>query len=93
MTIPSVEHLFWLRHDKGAFERERNRLITEYMQSLPADKRRVAYAMQVKIDLARETMSNDEFLRWMANEAQKLAANLDDQVTAFRNCVRNSSVR
>jgi hypothetical protein len=79
MTIPSVDHLFWLRHDPDRFEAERNRLISDYIKSLPEENRTAAYAMQCKIDAARMTMSSDELLQWMVREAAELNANLSDQ--------------
>jgi len=79
MAIPSVDHLFWLRHDTDKFEAERNRLISEYIKSVPEEHRVAAYAMQCKIDVARMTLSCDELLVWMVSEAAELGANLDDQ--------------
>lgn len=77
--IPSVDHLYALAGDEDAFERERNRLITEYIKSIPEQHRRAAYAMQCKIDAARLTLGPQEFLAWMQLEALELAENLGDQ--------------
>ncbi len=77
--IPNLDHLFWLRHDKERFEQERNRLVTEYIKSVPEEHRAAAYAMQCKIDLARMTLSPEEFLKWMQREMAELGENLADQ--------------
>ena len=85
MDLPSVEHLFWLRHDEIRFEAERSRLISEYINSLPEERRRSAYLMQLKIDEARVKLSDDELLAWMVREATELQENLADQFNAIRN--------
>lgn len=77
--IPSTDHLFWLRHDPAKFEAARGELITEYLKSVPEEHRKAAYAMQCKIDLARETMSPEQLLEWMRKELAELAENLSDQ--------------
>jgi len=77
--LPKTDHLFWLRHDEDAFERERNRLISDYIKSLPEERRAAAYLMQLRIDEARLRLSQEELLMWMQREAVELAANLGDQ--------------
>ena len=77
--IPSTDHLFWLRHDPAKFEAARNEIITEYLKSVPKENQKAAYAMQCKIDLARESMSQEELLVWMQRELAELAENLSDQ--------------
>jgi len=79
MSIPSVEHLFWFRHDPDKFEAERAKVIKEFLDSVPAEHRSAALAMQLKIDLMREKLSPDELLKWMVQEAAELTANLQDQ--------------
>lgn len=61
-----------------AFEAERNRIISSYIKSLPEERRTATYAMQCKIDLARETMPNEEFLLWMVREMAEQLENLSD---------------
>jgi hypothetical protein len=79
MKQPSLDHLFWLRHDAVKFEVARQQLISDYIKSLPEKHRKSAYAMQCKIDLARQTLSQDEFLQWMKTEFVELSENLSDQ--------------
>lgn len=79
MSLPSVDHLFWLRHDEDRFEVERSRLISDFIKSMPEEHRMAAYAMQCKIDAARLTMSSDELLQWMVREFAELQANMMDQ--------------
>jgi hypothetical protein len=83
----TVETLYALKDDPVAFETERSRIISEYIKSLPEDRRKTAYAMQCKIDLARETMSGSDFLLWMGKEAVELGENLADQLLAIRHLV------
>lgn len=82
--LPTTDHLFWLRHDKEAFEAERNRLISDYIKSLPEHQRVAAHAMQCKIDLARQTLSPDEFLKWMQQETAEMARNMNDLFLAVQ---------
>lgn len=82
--LPNVEHLRELAGDALAFESERNRIISEYLKSLPKERRAAAYAMQVEIDLARETMSSDELLVWMCRQAAERLENLSDQFQAIK---------
>lgn len=82
--LPNVDHLFWLRHDEDRFEAERNRIISEYISSIPEPHRNAAYAFQLKIDEARMRLSQDEFLKWMQQEARELAENLSDQFLAVQ---------
>ena len=79
--LPNIDHLFWLRHDKALFEAERNRIISTYIKSLPEERRTAAYAMQCKIDVARMQLSDEELLKWMANEARELTENLTNQLS------------
>jgi hypothetical protein len=83
--LPNVDHLRELAADEDAFERERNRIISEYLKSLPPERRMAAYATQIQVDLARETMSSDELLVWMCREAAEKLENLSDQFQAVRN--------
>jgi len=76
----TVETLYALRDDPLAFEKERERIIHEYLVSLPPERRKAAYAMQCEFDLARETLSSDELLKWTARKATELAENLSDQL-------------
>lgn len=62
----------------GEFEAERARLIYEHIQSLPPEKRAVAYEFQQRIDRARMLMEPQEFLVWMAQQANELAQNMSD---------------
>lgn len=82
--LPKLDHLRDLAGDADAFERERSRLITEYIMSLPDKQRKLAYAMQIEIDLARETMSSDELLKWMCAQATEKLANIDDLFLAIK---------
>jgi hypothetical protein len=95
MTLPSVEHLFWLRHDPERFEWARNALISDYIKSLPEDRRHAAYAMQCKIDVARMKLSPEEFLVWMQREAVELGDNLADQFSFIKHKIEdlNASVK
>lgn len=83
----TVETLYTLKDDPVAFEKERSRIIAEYIKSLPTEKQKVAYAMQCKIDLARETLGSDDFLLWMGKEAVELGENLADQLLVIRHLV------
>ena len=62
----------------GEFEVERARIIYEHIQSLPPEKRAVAYEFQQRIDRARMLMQPPEFLKWMAEQASELAQNMSD---------------
>jgi hypothetical protein len=75
----NLEPLFSLTPGSIEWEAERARIIREYINSIPEDRRKIASAMQVKIDAARETMSQDQLLRWMRNELVELSENLSDQ--------------
>jgi hypothetical protein len=63
-----------------SFERERARLIRDHILSLPEGQRKRIYAYQCQIDVARMTLSSEEFLKWMAREAHNLAENLVDAI-------------
>ena len=77
--LPNIDHLYLLRNDPDRFEAERNKVISAYIKSLPEERRNAAYAMQCKIDVARQKMSQEEFLRWMSNEAYEISMNIEDQ--------------
>lgn len=81
--LPDLSRLYELRHDKHLFEVERNRLICEYISSIPEENRKSAYLMQLKIDEARMRLSPEELLQWMQHEASELAENLSDQFLAI----------
>lgn len=83
--IPNLDHLASLKDDPVAFELERGQIIKDYIMSLPEDKRKRVYAYQLKIDLARLTLSSEELLVWMAREAREMAANLEDQFVFIGN--------
>lgn len=81
----TVESLHGLTGD--AFEDERNRIIMDYFKSLPENRRRTAYAMQCRIDLARMTLSEEDYLRWFQAQGLELAENLADQLVRFKGIV------
>jgi hypothetical protein len=68
---------------EGDFEAERSRLIMEHIQSLPEDKRKVAYLEQLQIDHARITMSPEAFMTWLGERMRENLANLGDQMLAL----------
>lgn len=78
--MTDLNHLQWLLHDPIAFEKERRRLIDEHITEVPPEHRDNVIAFQARIDDARNRMSRDKFLAWMANELAKLSANLDEQL-------------
>ena len=80
--LPNTDHLFWLRHDTDRFEAERTRLISEYIATVPEEHRASVQAFQNKIDAARSTMSQDQFLTFLQQESRELAENLSDQFLA-----------
>ena len=81
--LPNTDHLFWLRHDTDRFEAERARLISEYIATVPEEHRASVQAFQNKIDAARSTMSQDQFLTFLQQESRELAENLSDQFLAI----------
>lgn len=87
--LPGVAHLFWLRHDEVRFEAERSKLISDYISSLPEERRAAAWAMQQKIDQARKTLSGDKLLAWMVGEAVELQANVVDQFNHIHSTVKD----
>lgn len=87
----SVETLFGLTGD--AFETERNRIIVEYIKSLPPEKRNVAYATQLSVDLKRETLSPEEFSRWLVQEMNEHLENLSDQLVSLKHIIEGPPVR
>jgi hypothetical protein len=82
----SVETLFGLTGD--AFEAERNRIISEYIKSLPEGRERnMSYAKQLELDLKREMMQPDEFNRYLAAQITESLENLADQLTALKHLI------
>lgn len=69
-----------------AFEVERERIVTEFLSSVPNQQRREALtAQQIQLDLLREQVSHPEFMAHLAHQMAETLANLSDQFSAIHN--------
>lgn len=78
----NVDHLFWLRHDPQRFEAARLEVIENYISSLPVEAQPAAREFQARVDEARARLGQDEFLKWMQEEAAALSEELSSKFTA-----------
>lgn len=78
----SVETLFGLTGIE--FERERDRIIREHLNSLPEEQRKKAFLLQIELDLKRETMSPAEFDSYLQMLITENLENLADQMIALK---------
>ena len=76
------------RTDLRAFENERTRIIESYIKSLPENRRKIAYAFQLQLDLKRYSLSSADFIAYCvakigenAEQLQALIQTLDITVT------------
>jgi hypothetical protein len=78
----SVDSLFGLTGD--AFERERSRIIAEFIKAQPEDRRKKVHLAQLNIDIKRHNLSPEDFNKWLASELTENLENLQDQLLALR---------
>lgn len=65
-----------------AFEAARSKIISDYIKSLPEDKRKKAYLLQLEIDAHR--MANpDSHLPWLMTQLSERMENLADAAQQF----------
>lgn len=69
------------------FERERCRLIDEFLNSLPKEKRVEALKFQLRLDVRRETLPRDQFIASLFHDINENLENLSDQFVALGNLV------
>jgi hypothetical protein len=81
----SVETLFGLTGD--AFERERNRIISEFIKAQPEDRRKKVQLQQLNIDIKRHQMGDADFAKWLAAELTENLENLGDQMSALKSII------
>jgi hypothetical protein len=70
------------------FEAERNRIIREYIFSLPEGRRKAAYLYQLRVDKERIERSPEDFTRWLGAEMVENLLNLEDALSALKQAVQ-----
>jgi hypothetical protein len=70
--MQSIEDLSGL--SELEFERRRSQILSDHIKSLPEDRRKQAYALQLQLDLKRAKMGSEEFMKHCLREA---TANLE----------------
>lgn len=69
---------------KMEFEAERNRLISQYILSLPEERRKKAYLHQLNVDEKRINLSPEEFMKWIQLELNENLLNLEDAMSSLQ---------
>jgi hypothetical protein len=69
------------------FEMERNRILSEYILSLPEEKRKVAYAKQLEIESVRISADDEEFNKWLMSQISENLGNISDQFVAMKHLI------
>jgi len=69
------------------YEKERCRIIGEFLDSLPKERRNQMLLLQLRIDEKRDTMTAEEFQKWLAYEMGESIENLSDLFVSIMNNV------
>lgn len=78
------DRLVNLSDDPVEFENERARIIDEMLQSIPKEHRGRAIEMQARLDILRETMPADAFLKLLMEEMSETARKMSNLMTELQ---------
>lgn len=71
------------KNDPLAFERERKRLLDEYMATVPEAQRRRLTVLQANLDIQRHRMGSDQFMTYLCEQLLEKLADTADQWEAM----------
>lgn len=69
------------------FEAERCRIIKQYLDNLPPDRRKKAQALQMQLDVERSTSTPEVFLASLVGRIRENVENMEDQALAMQHAL------
>lgn len=67
------------------FEQERSQIIKSHINRAPEHMRARLFQLQSELDVRRQSMSSEDFMKSLCNDMQENIENLSDQFCLIRN--------